>query len=293
MNPEVSSTPITAAHVLASMASAPSVGPTVRCSITPTGTGSAPPSIRVASRWASFSPKPPVIRVFPPVMPRPQETDGSICGEEMTFSSSTIATRRCGSPGGEQAALPVRPAHFFLPSSRKSIATDQPEPCWVSSVASAVSTCSPVIAVRPGSGCPVPLGGAPLTGWKESCAVRPRTSAASFGSWSPGSSTMMRVSPERTSVGSETPSASTRWRSTSIASSVVSDVAFAVAESRASRTICVPPRRSMPRRGCCVMARIAARAVRASATTARTFAARVMVFLLHRTHRASARRPRC
>ena len=41
----------------------------------------------------------------------------------------------------------------------------------------------------------------PSTGWKVSCAVRPITSAASRGSCTPGSSTMIRRSPERVRVG--------------------------------------------------------------------------------------------
>src|SRR5436190_1549805 len=52
----------------------------------------------------------------------------------------------------------------------------------------------------------------PSTGWKASCAVRPRTAAARLGSCTPGSSTMIRRSPDRAMDGSETPSASTRRR---------------------------------------------------------------------------------
>ena len=88
----------------------------------------------------------------------------------------------------------------------------------------------------------------PSTGWKVSCAVRPMTSAASRGSCTPGSSTMIRRSPERVSVGSETPSASTRRRSTSTARSVDSVSGLDGGESWVSRTIWVPPRRSRPRR---------------------------------------------
>ena len=62
----------------------------------------------------------------------------------------------------------------------------------------------------------------PSTGWKVSWAVWPMASAAAAASCTPGSSTMIRFSPERASVGSETPSASTRRRSTSSARSVAS-----------------------------------------------------------------------
>ena len=75
--------------------------------MTSTGTGSAPPRMRAASSLASSWVKSPVICVDPPGMPTSHATDGSTCGEEMTSSSSTIATRRTGSPGGAQAASPV------------------------------------------------------------------------------------------------------------------------------------------------------------------------------------------
>ena len=48
MNRPVRASPITPAFQLASIASAPSVGPTVRCSMVSTGTGSAPPLMRMA-----------------------------------------------------------------------------------------------------------------------------------------------------------------------------------------------------------------------------------------------------
>ena len=91
----------------ASIASAPRVGPTVRCSTTSTSSGSEPPRTRAARSWASSTVNEPVICVLPPAIPTPHAIEGSTCGEEMTASSSTIATRRVGSPGGAQAASAV------------------------------------------------------------------------------------------------------------------------------------------------------------------------------------------
>ena len=261
-----------AARALASMASAPRVGPTVRCSTTSTGTGRAPPSMRTARSVASCCVNVPVILVSPPGMPMSQETPGSTWGEEMTSSSSTIAIRRIGSPGGEHAASPVSSAHPCSPSPTKSTVTNHPVAVCGSMAASAPATPSPVRAAgpsrsgwpdssgstssAPGAGVSVPGDGeavgacaTPRTGWNVSCAVRPMTSAASRGSSTPGSSTKMRCSPERASAGSATPRASTRRRSTSRARSVDSASACTVGESRVSRTICVPPRRSRPSRG--------------------------------------------
>ena len=162
--------------------------------------------------------------------------------------------------------------------------TYQPPPLWLSIAACAPSTLSPVRAAgprrtgrpssssttRPPSGSGSALGegdgdaegsgvgvasGTPSTGWNVSWAVRPMTSAASRGSCTPGSSTMIRRSPERARLGSETPRASTRRRSTSRARSVDSRSAFTVGESWVSRTIWVPPRRSRPRRAGVVTAK--------------------------------------
>ena len=124
MNSAVSRTPITAAWALASMAAAPSVAPTVRCSITSTGTGSAPPRIRTARSLASFAVNDPVIWVEPPAMPTSQGTDGSTCGDEMTWSSSTIATRRVGSLGAAHAAAAVSCCQAEPPLPLKSTVTD-------------------------------------------------------------------------------------------------------------------------------------------------------------------------
>ena len=71
-------------------------------------------------------------------------------------------------------------------------------------------------------------------------------SRALSGSCTPGSSMMMRFSPERAIVGSATPSASMRPRKTSSARSVVSAVALTRSVSRVSKTNWVPPFRSRP-----------------------------------------------
>ncbi len=242
-----------AARALASMASAPSVGPTVRCSTTSTGTGSAPERITSASSSASSWVKEPVICVLPPIMPVPQPTDGSTCGEEITSSSSRNAICLRGSPGGAQAASALTRCQAAGASPWNSMPTVHPMPpcagaAWAFLMPSPVMTASP-------SAIPVPAGEGvsptPVTGWTESCAVRPRTSTASAGSWTPGSSTTMRRSPERASTGSATPSSSTRRRSTSMARSVASEAL----PSGVSSTICVPPRRSRPRRGAVVSRR--------------------------------------
>ncbi len=349
------------ARTLASMASWPRVGPTVLRERTSTGTGSAPPLMRTASSSASAWVKLPVICVEPPWMPMPHCTLGSTCGEEITWPSSTIATRRRGSSGWLQAAAAVSASQSRPPLpwnstetkrwvpvvSRPTLASPTPSPVraagptrigWPSSSSrtfswlvstSCGSTCSTgadgvalalgvgvagpagalgstcvaraggtarpaVVALgagtaeetaegtaegaadgapdgdRPGgtdgaalgasgrsSGCrpTMRLGSpGPSTGWKVSWAVWPMASAASAAFWTPGSSTMIRLAPERASVGSATPSASTRRRSTSSARSVASASASVVGLSWVSRTICVPPRRSRPRRGSCVTA---------------------------------------
>lgn len=100
MNRAVRPAPITAARALALIASAPSVGPTVRCSTTSTGTGRAPPLISSARFLASSAENDPVICVVPDGSPAPQVTEGLTRGEEITFSSSTIATLRRSSWGG-------------------------------------------------------------------------------------------------------------------------------------------------------------------------------------------------
>ena len=260
----MSASPITPARALASIASWPRVGPTVLCCTTSTGTGSAPPETSAASSSASSAVKLPVIEVLPPTIPTPQRTSGDTCGEDSTALSSTIATRRCGVPGAAQAAAPVSCSQSRSPVPRNSTVTDRPPSC--STCAAALPTPSPVSAAGPiasgwpdssattwgfvvsivGTGSPV---AAPVTGWKVSCAVLPMTAAASSGSCTPGSSTMIRRSPDLASVGSATPSASTRLRSTSRARSVAAASARTPLPSRVSSTIWVPPRRSRPRRG--------------------------------------------
>jgi hypothetical protein len=154
MNPMVSDTPMSAAWVLAAIASAPRVGPMVRCSTTLTGTGSAPARISSASSRASLSVKSPVITVLPPPMPCPHWIDGSTCGLEITWRSSTIATRRRGSPGCWQAALPVSSAHCRPPTPRNSIATCQRVCTCGSSSARASPTTPPPSAAGPSRSLP-------------------------------------------------------------------------------------------------------------------------------------------
>ncbi len=292
MNSAVSAMPITAAQALAVIAAAPSVGPTVRCSTISTGTGSEPPLISRARSAASSEVKVPVIWVDAPGRPTSQATSSFTWGETITLESSTMATRRLGSPAGLQAARPVSSAHSARPLSRKSTVTNQPLPCWASMPASAPLTPSPVRAAGPmcsgpprssGRICsplpgsvPAAGSGTPRTGWKVSCAVLPMTSAALVGSCTPGSSTMMRRSPERASGASATPRPSARRRSTSRVRSVAAASALTVGESLVSSTSWVPPRRSRPRRGDMVRAMNSEVAMTASAATARTTGARDM-----------------
>ncbi|CAM5269039.1 hypothetical protein SBADM41S_08431 [Streptomyces badius] len=107
MKSAVAAAPIRAACALASMAAAPRVGPTVRCSTISTGTGRAPPLISSARSRASSALNDPVIWVAPDGSPASQPTEGSTCGDEMTFSSRTMATLRRSSPAGWHAASPV------------------------------------------------------------------------------------------------------------------------------------------------------------------------------------------
>ena len=220
---------MTAAFALASIAAAPRVGPTVRCSMTSTGTGSAPPRIRAASSLASS-----VVNVAGDLRAAPRDADvagtsSSTCGEEITWSSSRIATRRFGSPGGSHAAVPgqVRPRP---PAVAAEVDRDVPAAAalavdrglrpvdalsgqrgWTEADRQAVlvvddpTTSGSGSALGDGDGDAdgrrawASASGTPSTGWNVSWAVRPMTSAASRGSCSPGSSTMMRRSPERAS----------------------------------------------------------------------------------------------
>jgi hypothetical protein len=100
-----------ATATLASIETAPSVGLTVRCSMTSTGTGTAQSCTSAARSYASSS----------------ENWTGDLSGHagdthaawdaevhlrgEMTSSSSTIASLRIGSPGWAQAAWPVSRAH--------------------------------------------------------------------------------------------------------------------------------------------------------------------------------------
>ncbi len=375
------------------MASLPSVGPTWLREMTFRFSGRAPPLTRVASWSASSRVKLPVIWVDPPWIPTLHCTLLATGGELMTSLSSTMATRRLGSPSGLQAAAPVRVSHCRLPAPLKSMTTKRPMPvvgsvptlaspmpspvraagpmtrgrpessvsvCWgsvgsngdalgdgageASAAADAVGaapagdgaagdgaaglgaggeaaglatgpTCaagwaaasSPFGSARPlavglvaGAGAALATGaplasGAPLaaaaadgcgirlvgsaaasTGWMVSCAVLPMTSAAWAASSTPGSSTMIRRSPERASVGSVTPSESTRRRSTSSARSVFWAFASVVGVLSVSKVIEVPPRRSSPSWGFLVITKNVDKPMASSATSARTTGGRVM-----------------
>ena len=111
MNSPVSATPISAASTEASTAASPSVAPTVRCSITSTGTGSAPPLMRTARSPAVSWLNRPVIWVADPA---PAHRSVCTAGEEMTSRSSTIAMRR--TPVGSAQARCTRVRHCGAPS---------------------------------------------------------------------------------------------------------------------------------------------------------------------------------
>ena len=115
------------------MASAPSVGPTVRFSMMCTGTGSAPPSIRIERFLASSGVKLPVIWVDPPGIPTPHWMSETTSGEEMMSLSSTIAMRRPGDPICWHAASAVSFFQALRPSEPlKLTVTNHPVPCWAS-----------------------------------------------------------------------------------------------------------------------------------------------------------------
>ena len=240
------------------MAASPNVAPTVRCSITLTGTGSAPPLIRIARSLADCWVNCPVIWV---ALPAPEHSSGCTAGEEIALRSRRMAIRWL--PSGVVQARLTRSRHCGAPERLKVTDTTQdPTPPSGSSARaswtplpsrtrgpirmgkpSSSSTCVAPPDLRE-SGCP-----GPCTTWNPSCAVRPITRAASLGSCTPGSSMMMRRSPARARVGSATPRASTRPRRTSSARSVDPRSAVTRSLSCVSRTIWVPPSRSRPSRG--------------------------------------------
>src|SRR5699024_1551210 len=164
-------------------------------------------------------------------------------------------------PGGimpSRSSRPSRPSRSSMPSisagSSSAGASSSPLSSEPSDGARAASACvSGVLAKSPGGGSWKPWppdSPTPRTGWKDSCAVWPTISAASAGSCTPGSSTMIRFSPERDMFASATPRRSMRWRSTSRTLSVLSESATVPSvPSWVSRTIWVPPLRSSPRRG--------------------------------------------
>ena len=219
------------ASMEASIAAAPSEGPTRRSEMAFSSSGSEPPSISAASSLESPAVKLPVMSVEPPRMPTSQPTPVLTSGEEMILPSRTIAMRRLGSPDGLQAALPVMSAQVSPPLPLKSMATTH-STLWSRWTASAPVISSPWMTVGPISSespwsdgrisSPFLVGSASAcavatTSWMVSLAVVPMRSSAFCASASlvtPGSSTRMRFSPWRTSVDSATPRASTRPRST-------------------------------------------------------------------------------
>ena len=232
MKRPVRTMPMMPASMDASMAAAPSVGPTRRSEIAVSSSGSAPPSISAARSLASVEVKLPVMSVEPPRMPTSQPTSSLTSGEEMTSPSRTIAMRRLGSPDGLQAALPVMSAQVLPPLPLKSIATTHSTLCsrctaLAPLISSPWMTVGPTSSVSPWSDGRTWLSflaglasgwAVPITSWMVSLAVLPMRSSASCASSSlvtPGSSTRIRFSPWRTSVDSATPRASTRPRSTS------------------------------------------------------------------------------
>jgi hypothetical protein len=90
-----------------------------------------------------------VIWVLPPLMPTWQPTEGSTWGLEITLSSSTIATRRVGSPVAAQAAAPVSSRQALAPAPLKSMVMNQAGPRCGSVTASAPETAAPVRAAGP------------------------------------------------------------------------------------------------------------------------------------------------
>ena len=113
------------ASIEASMAAAPSEGPTRRSEIAVSSSGSAPPSISAARSLDSVEVKLPVMSVEPPLMPTSQPTSALTSGEEMTSPSRTIAMRRLGSPDGLHAALPVMSAQV---SAALAVEVDRHDP---------------------------------------------------------------------------------------------------------------------------------------------------------------------
>ena len=156
MNRPVSAMPMMPASMEASMAAAPSEGPTRRSEIAVSSSGSEPPSMSAARSLASVEVKLPVMSVEPPRMPTSQPTPVLTSGEEMTSPSRTIAMRRLGSPDGLQAALPVMSAQVSPPLPLKSIATTHSTLCsrWTALapvISSPWMTVGPTSSVSPWS----------------------------------------------------------------------------------------------------------------------------------------------
>ncbi len=129
MNSPVSAMPMIAASTDASIAASPSVAPTVRCSITSTGTGRAPPLIRIARSSALCWVNCPVIWVADPA---PEQSSGWTAGEEITSLSSRIAIR-CP-PAAFPQARRTSSRHSGPPWPLKATETTHvPTPSWGSS----------------------------------------------------------------------------------------------------------------------------------------------------------------
>ena len=298
MNRPVRIRPMMPASMDASIAAAPSEGPTRRSEMAVSSRGSAPPWMRAARSFASVEVKLPVMSVEPPRMPTLQPTPVLTSGEEMISPSRTIAMRRFGSPDGLQAALPVMSAQVPPPDPLKSMATTH-STLWSRWTALAPVISSPWMTVGPTSRVSpwsdgrtrlfFLLGSASgwavaSTSWMVSLAVVPIFSSASCASSSlvtPGSSTRIRFSPWRTSVDSATPRASTRPRSTSRVLSTFSAVAGVCSVPSASNTNCAPPRRSRPRFGLTLSASAAHPARRPSTRMKRIHTPRDMRDILH------------
>ena len=159
--------------------------------------------ISTASSLASSPVKSPVIGVLPPPMPTSQPTLGSTCGRGDHLVVQHDRDPPLGSPGGQQAALPVRSFQRRRRSPLKSIVTDQAH-ALLRMVAAAPVRDALAGQRRPGRGAAArrlvrhtadwsagrrgvsPGRRPPLTGWNVSCAVLPMTCAASRGSCTPG-----------------------------------------------------------------------------------------------------------
>ena len=206
------------------MAAAPRVGPTVRCSTTSTFSGKDPPRINAANSLGLIDAElPGDLPCSPPgCRPHRPPTDPPGGGDDRGVQHDRHPAARlpgCGARGIAGEVLPP------LGPVRGEVHRDEPSPSLLG-IRSGRRAANKITGHRrraktqelPGligdqqaPGRALSAVEVPMTGWKANCAVRPMVSAASRGSCTPGSSTMIRRSPDRASVGSETPSASTRF----------------------------------------------------------------------------------